>query len=52
METARNLVTMLQNLSDSCLIRLGAMFIQLVNMSGRFGYRTFKMLFLELEILV
>jgi len=42
METARNLVTMLQNLSDICLIRPVAMFIQLVDMGGRLGYRTFK----------
>jgi hypothetical protein len=35
-------VTILQNLSDICLIRPGGVFIQLVNMGGRLGYRTFN----------
>lgn len=33
---------MLHNLSDICLIRPGGMFLTLVNMGGRLGYRTFK----------
>jgi len=47
METARNLVTMLQNSSDICLIKPRGMLKQLVNMGGRLGYRTFKNVILE-----
>lgn len=35
-------MTTLRNVSNICLIRPGGMFIQLVNMGDRLGYRTFK----------